>query len=185
MSATVQQRIANLSRAMHHKAAELLGQRTNMMLKAAIEYYKLQGRGALLFKFMNEEELLHKSKRVVVLYVPLEMSDMLEYDELPRHIRAYDPQAEYVLLLCVSTPLVEGGELMQASTARPRRVIEAEDAADEAEDTEVYFCGYCYAEDAHFKCGRCGDVRYCNKTCQRDHWVESHKGSCSGGAMLD
>ena len=30
------------------------------------------------------------------------------------------------------------------------------------------------------KCGRCRTVSYCHKECQREHWLQAHKGECKG-----
>jgi hypothetical protein len=202
MSASVAQRRSNLISAMHVKTAELLGHGKVTMHSRAADYYKVQGRGAMLIKFMDTEELLTKSKRLVLLYVPLELSLRLEYAELSRQIQVYTPPQEYVMVLCVSTSLVEGGELMLASTARPRprprppssSPLLLEPRADDVTETEtetkaltqaVEFCGYCYTDSPNFRCGRCASTMYCSKSCQRAHWAETHKSSCSSGVMLD
>ena len=30
------------------------------------------------------------------------------------------------------------------------------------------------------KCGQCRTVSYCRKECQREHWLQAHKGECKG-----
>ena len=30
------------------------------------------------------------------------------------------------------------------------------------------------------KCGQCRTVAYCRKECQREHWLQAHKGECKG-----
>ena len=36
------------------------------------------------------------------------------------------------------------------------------------------------AEVELHKCGQCRTVAYCRKECQREHWLQAHKGECKG-----
>ncbi len=110
-------RLANLKTMLHGKALHLFKQQTELF-NVATEYYKKLGRGAVFIKFRDAQQVMEKGVRVILLYLPLEKSLVLEYDELPRQLQAYNPLQEYVLLLTVTTPLVEGGELLQVSTGR-------------------------------------------------------------------
>lgn len=169
----------------------------------ASQYYKRNGRGALFMKFKDVEQLMEKSVKVLLLYIPLEQTMLLEYEELPRQVVAYEPSHQYVLFMTVSTELVEGGELMQASTAHVNptvrllkqnddiqlvtnspaefaRVIERHCTLDTVPgSTARDVCSFCYASAPRFTCSKCNRAYYCSKMCQRDHWRGGHKVNCN------
>ena len=41
-------------------------------------------------------------------------------------------------------------------------------------------CTKTAAEVELHKCGQCRTVSYCRKECQREHWLQAHKGECKG-----
>ena len=41
-------------------------------------------------------------------------------------------------------------------------------------------CTKTAAEVELHKCGQCRTVAYCRKECQREHWLQAHKGECKG-----
>lgn len=202
-SSRAEDRLANLSTIMHRKATELMT-RAPDLFDMATKYYKRNGRGAVFVKFRDVEQLLERSVKVVLLYIPLEQSWLLEYEELPRQVVAYEPSHQYVLFMTVSTDLVEGGELMQASTAHVAptyqllaeqpdsielvsnspaefaRLMERESSTETQAGTKfISVCSYCYAGAPKYTCSRCSLAQYCSKECQRDHWRATHKINCN------
>lgn len=188
---------------MHRKAADLMT-RAPELFDMASQYYKRNGRGALFLKFKSVAQLMEKSVRVLLLYIPLEQTWLLEYAELPRQVIAYEPENQYVLFLTVSTELVEGGELMQASTAHvsltARIVPPSNDDVVLVSNTPAEFaramenhstldtqpgsvmrdvCSYCYKAGAKLMCSRCSCAHYCTKACQVDHWRSGHRVNCN------
>jgi hypothetical protein len=113
-----QTRLDNLKRMLHAKAFHLFRTERDL-LPVAKQYYRQLGRGAIFVKFRDANELMKKQMRLILLYLPLDRcATFMTYPELSEHLSVYDPASEYVLLLTVSTPLVDGGELLQVSTAR-------------------------------------------------------------------
>lgn len=41
--------------------------------------------------------------------------------------------------------------------------------------TSTSICAACGKQDAYSPCPRCSDVKYCNASCQRDHWSSKHR----------
>ena len=41
-------------------------------------------------------------------------------------------------------------------------------------------CSICSAPSPSWVCSQCGDALYCNRVCQRRHWVSGHGVKCSG-----
>jgi hypothetical protein len=62
-----------------------------------------------------------------------------------------------------------------------KRQAFAEILMDEDLMEQVYkhaLCGHCLAIDPSKSCAACGDVRYCDKTCQKADWIHRHKHDC-------
>lgn len=194
---TQKQRHANLVAVLRAQSQDLL-EHTQSLMDAANMFYAANGRGALLFKFRDTEHLVRRQKSVLIMYVPLELSLELEYSALSQHVYGYNPLCEFVMLLCVSTSLVEGGEVMLVSTARsllPPTPTLLEDVSGNVGGVDVpcmtmtsanaalsrEFCAFCFVEQPRFQCSRCATMHYCSKACQRQHWRQTHKGTCGGG----
>ena len=96
--------------------------------------------------------------------------------------------AETVDDFCHSLAAVTTGELMRMRTNMVAHQIGGEAAvatknAVDEDDASILWrtkhqCGLCGKACKELKCGRCGQVYYCDKACQRSHW-KRHKPECA------
>lgn len=89
--------------ALHEKATSVTTQ-AEKMFGLAYHYYLNNGRGAVLMNFLNLEQLNSVDDATVLQYLPFEIAAEFEKGEILHLIQAYNPQHQFVVLLCVASP---------------------------------------------------------------------------------
>lgn len=142
------------------------------------------GRGVMLALYPSLSDFLANGS-VPTAFAPLDVFAAAEYQQGVDHAMAYDPEAQFVLVVGFSTGT--DSAIFKSCIMREDAHLEAPGspfvAATVTKDNHapVYGPPVCSNPECpgggSLRCGRCGVARYCGAACQRSDWP-THKKEC-------